>query len=114
MLRNDAVILLMRSIIFAATAACFLGGTIAFTSHLQPLRGPVYPSLRSLTSASSVSKKISTTAVTSSRTTMASPKPTYDVVVFGATSFAGSLVAEYYLTNYGASPPSFKWAVAGR
>lgn len=38
----------------------------------------------------------------------------YDVVVFGATSFAGALVAEYYLKNYGASPPSFKWAVAAR
>ena len=44
----------------------------------------------------------------------ATTKPTYDVVVFGATSFAGSLVAEYYLTNYGASPPAFKWALAAR
>lgn len=42
-----------------------------------------------------------------------SSKP-YDVVVFGATSFAGALVAEYYLKNYGASPSSFKWAVAAR
>ncbi|CAM9235192.1 unnamed protein product [Ectocarpus sp. 4 AP-2014] len=38
----------------------------------------------------------------------------YDVVVFGATSFAGQLVCEYYLANYGASPPTFKWAVAAR
>lgn len=42
------------------------------------------------------------------------PKPSYDVVVFGATSFVGSLVAEYYLTNYGASPPAFNWALAAR
>lgn len=44
----------------------------------------------------------------------AKPKPTYDIVVFGATSFVGSLVTEYFLTNYGASPPAFKWAMAAR
>lgn len=44
---------------------------------------------------------------------MAGTKP-YDVVVFGATSYVGSLVSEYYITNYGASPPNFKWAVAAR
>ena len=38
----------------------------------------------------------------------------YDVVVYGATSFAGQLVCEYYLTTYGASPPTFKWAMAAR
>ena len=41
-------------------------------------------------------------------------KPSYDIVVFGATSFVGSLVVEYFLTNYGASPPAFKWALAAR
>lgn len=42
------------------------------------------------------------------------PSYEYDVVVFGATSFVGSLVAEYFLTNYGASPSAFKWALAAR
>lgn len=40
--------------------------------------------------------------------------PKYDVVVYGATSFAGQLVCEYYLSTYGASPPTFTWAVAAR
>lgn len=48
----------------------------------------------------------------SSSTTMSTPS--YDVVVFGATSFVGQLICEYLLQNYGASPPTFKWAVAGR
>eukprot|EP00752_Nemacystus_decipiens_P006893 g6191.t1 len=38
----------------------------------------------------------------------------YDVVVYGATSFAGQLTCEHYLTTYGASPPTFKWAMAAR
>ncbi|CAM9970325.1 unnamed protein product [Scytosiphon promiscuus] len=38
----------------------------------------------------------------------------YDIVVFGATSFVGQLICEYLLQNYGASPPSFTWAVAAR
>lgn len=48
----------------------------------------------------------------SSSIAMSSAK--YDVVVYGATSFAGQLVCEYYLTTYGASPPTFKWAMAAR
>lgn len=45
---------------------------------------------------------------------MAAEGKLYDVVVFGATSFVGQLLVEYYLTSYGASPPGFKWAVAAR
>lgn len=38
----------------------------------------------------------------------------YDLVLFGATSYVGALTAEYILTTYGASPPTFKWAIAAR
>lgn len=37
----------------------------------------------------------------------------YDVVVFGATGFTGTLVAEYLLRQYGASG-DLRWALAGR
>ncbi|CAM9415860.1 unnamed protein product [Choristocarpus tenellus] len=45
---------------------------------------------------------------------MSASSKTFDVVVWGATGFTGSLVAEYYLSTYGASPSGFKWALAGR
>lgn len=51
---------------------------------------------------------------TSSSATRMTSSAKYDVVVYGATSFAGQRVCEYYLTNYGASPPTFKWALAAR
>jgi short subunit dehydrogenase-like uncharacterized protein len=34
--------------------------------------------------------------------------------VLGATGFTGKLAAEYLVTNYGALPSHFKWAIAGR
>ena len=37
----------------------------------------------------------------------------YDVVVFGATGFTGTLVAEYLLRQYGADG-DLRWALAGR
>src|SRR3569623_3601528 len=44
------------------------------------------------------------------------PKPSkpgrpYDVVVFGATGFAGRLTAEYLAQT---APPECRWAIAGR
>jgi len=38
----------------------------------------------------------------------------YDVIVWGASGFTGSKVSEYLLSNYGASPKDFKWAIGGR
>src|SRR5690606_17610929 len=37
----------------------------------------------------------------------------YDLVVFGATSFVGQILARYLLENYGADK-DIKWAIAGR
>ena len=37
----------------------------------------------------------------------------YDLVVFGATSFVGQILARYLLENYGADK-EVKWAIAGR
>jgi short subunit dehydrogenase-like uncharacterized protein len=37
----------------------------------------------------------------------------FDVIIWGATGFTGSLVAEYYLKHYGLNQ-SLKWAMAGR
>lgn len=37
----------------------------------------------------------------------------YDVIVFGASGFTGSLVAEYLAQNY-IKKSSLSWAVAGR
>ena len=36
----------------------------------------------------------------------------YDIIIFGATGFTGSLVAEYFLKTYPSD--TFKWAIAGR
>jgi short subunit dehydrogenase-like uncharacterized protein len=37
----------------------------------------------------------------------------FDIVVWGATGFTGSLVAEYLLSEYGVGD-SLRWAIAGR
>jgi short subunit dehydrogenase-like uncharacterized protein len=37
--------------------------------------------------------------------------PTYDIVLYGATSFTGRLVADYLARN---QPPALRWAIAGR
>jgi saccharopine dehydrogenase (NAD+, L-glutamate forming) len=44
------------------------------------------------------------------RAGMASERP-YDIVLFGATGFTGSLTAEYLAQN---APPGLRWAIAGR
>ena len=36
----------------------------------------------------------------------------YDIIIFGATGFTGSLVAEYFVKTYPSD--TFKWAIAGR
>lgn len=44
------------------------------------------------------------------------PQPTYDLVVFGATSFVGQILARYlsdYLSDAGAGE-TLRWAIAGR
>ena len=41
------------------------------------------------------------------------PKVEFDLIVYGATGFTGSLVAEYLLLHYGASR-GLNWALAGR
>tara|TARA_Y100001970_G_scaffold286090_1_gene407409 strand:- start:244 stop:1482 length:1239 start_codon:yes stop_codon:yes gene_type:complete len=38
----------------------------------------------------------------------------YDLVVFGATGFTGTLVAEYLAREYGVKNKKFVWAIAGR
>ena len=38
----------------------------------------------------------------------------YDLIVFGATGFTGSLVVKYLLQNYGLNKSKFTWAIAGR
>ena len=38
----------------------------------------------------------------------------YDLIVFGATGFTGSLVVEYLIQIYGLNNSKFKWAIAGR
>ena len=38
----------------------------------------------------------------------------YDLIVFGATGFTGSLVVEYLVQIYGLNNSKFKWAIAGR
>lgn len=104
----------MRPLATAVAACNCLLFAIAVRAYLRPQNplARVYygasqsSPLLSSPDRRSVSSKISTMAT--------SAKPTYDVVAFGATSFVGSLVAEYYLTNYGASPPAFKWALAAR
>jgi short subunit dehydrogenase-like uncharacterized protein len=50
-------------------------------------------------------------AVRSSRPKPGNPARPYDVVVFGATGFAGKLTAEYLAQ---AAPPDCRWAIAGR
>ena len=100
--------MIRRSVIVAALHN-LLSATL-LTAYLRPAQTPlprVHSRLLSSPGGTSFSSKITTTMA-------ASAKPVYDVVVFGATSFAGSLLAEYYLTNYGASPPAFKWALAAR
>lgn len=105
--------MMRRSAIIVAACHCLLS-TTAVSAYLRP-QSPLarlhYGASRSSSLLSSTDRR-SFSSKTS--TTMAATKPTYDVVVFGATSFAGSLLAEYYLANYGASPPAFKWAMAGR
>jgi short subunit dehydrogenase-like uncharacterized protein len=44
---------------------------------------------------------------------MTAPSPTYDLVVFGATSFVGQILARYLLKEFGAHG-KLKWAAAGR
>src|SRR6266571_2273413 len=39
------------------------------------------------------------------------PERPYDIVLFGATGFTGSLTAEYLAQN---APPGLRWAIAGR
>ncbi|MDG2036319.1 MAG: saccharopine dehydrogenase NADP-binding domain-containing protein, partial [Pseudomonadales bacterium] len=38
--------------------------------------------------------------------------PSFDIVVFGATSFVGQILSQYLFDQYGAS--SIRWAMAGR
>lgn len=66
------------------------------------------------TAAASLKLSPLLSSLSSSPPAMSDSSNKYDVVVFGATSFAGQLVCEYFLANYGASPPTFKWAVAAR
>jgi saccharopine dehydrogenase (NAD+, L-glutamate forming) len=47
----------------------------------------------------------------SSRPKPTSPTRRYDIVIFGATGFAGRLTAEYLARN---APPRCRWALAGR
>jgi short subunit dehydrogenase-like uncharacterized protein len=42
-----------------------------------------------------------------------SPTPTYDLVVFGATSFVGQIITRYLVDQYGSNGP-VRWAIAGR
>ena len=37
-----------------------------------------------------------------------------DLIIMGATSFAGRLIVEYLIKNYGAKNEKFSWAIAGR
>ncbi len=41
------------------------------------------------------------------------PSPTYDLIVFGATSFVGQIITDYLFTQYSVDD-SLKWAIAGR
>ena len=45
-------------------------------------------------------------------------KPTFDVVVFGATSFVGQILCRYLLKEYGGTGQGgarkLKWAISGR
>ena len=41
------------------------------------------------------------------------PMPNYDIIVFGATSFVGQIIARYLLDQYGVGG-AVKWAIAGR
>jgi short subunit dehydrogenase-like uncharacterized protein len=41
------------------------------------------------------------------------PSPNHDLIVFGATSFVGQIVARYLLEQYGVQK-TLKWAIAGR
>lgn len=45
---------------------------------------------------------------------MASAKPDYDVVIFGATSFVGQILVRYLWQQYGATGEPLRWALAGR
>ena len=42
------------------------------------------------------------------------PQPRYDVVVFGATSFAGQLLAAYLAEHFNGANEKLSWALAGR
>ena len=44
-------------------------------------------------------------------TTEETPRTSYDLVLFGATGFTGSLVAEYLAAH---APEAVRWALAGR
>lgn len=39
---------------------------------------------------------------------------TYDVVIFGATSFVGQILTRYMFDQFGINSPNLKWAIAGR
>ncbi|WP_416394731.1 saccharopine dehydrogenase family protein [Allohahella sp. A8] len=63
-------------------------------------------------------KKASKPAAPAPKTAGKAPKaqetsPQYDLIIFGATSFVGELVAEYLLETYGVGR-ELKWAAAGR
>ncbi len=40
--------------------------------------------------------------------------PQYDVVVFGATSFAGQILAKYLAGQFNGTGEKLRWAIAGR
>lgn len=42
------------------------------------------------------------------------PKPSYDIIVFGATSFVGQILTRYMLDRHGVSGGEVSWAIAGR
>lgn len=49
----------------------------------------------------------------SADTPLTHPSPTYDLIVFGATSFVGQIITDYLFKQYGVDD-SLKWAIAGR
>lgn len=42
------------------------------------------------------------------------PKPSYNIIVFGATSFVGQILTRYLLDRHGVSGGEISWAIAGR
>lgn len=90
-----------------------LHGRAVFSEQRVRPRTAAYFSQAPRSSSSIAKAYFSQAPWSSSRIAMASSTK-YDVVVYGATSFAGQLTCEYYLTTYGASPPTFKWAIAAR